>query len=159
MEPEWVGVHDAVAFGATEAGEDTRWPQIRMQRPEMLLKTVLLVDDVNASRIMAKWFLSNFGYEVEPVRNAEEALVLFDPQVHDAVVTDNRMALMSGSEMAHIIKLRSPKTPVIMYSGAPPEDQGCVDVVIQKPAHLMMLKEALDTLFSAREAGAAPAAG
>jgi CheY-like chemotaxis protein len=118
----------------------------------MPLKTVLLVDDVDASRIMAKWFLSNFGYEVEPVRTAEEALVLFNPEVHDAVITDNSMPCMTGEEMAHIIKLRSPATPVIMYSGLPPEDRSCLDVVIQKPAHLMMLKDALDTLFSGTEA-------
>lgn len=122
-----------------------------MDGPEMLLKTVLLVDDVDASRIMAKWFLSNFGYEVEPVRTAEEALGMFNPQVHDVVITDNRMAAMSGTEMAHVIKLRSPTTPIIMYTGAPPQDRACVDVVIQKPAHLMMLKDALDTLFSGRQ--------
>jgi hypothetical protein len=38
-----------------------------------------------------------------------------------------------------------------MYTGAPPEDRACLDVVIQKPAHLMMLKDALDSLFTARE--------
>jgi CheY-like chemotaxis protein len=118
-----------------------------MDSSQMPLKTVLLVDDVDASRIMAKWFLSNFGYEVESVRTAEEALALFNPRVHDAVITDNTMPCLTGAEMAHIIKLRSPATPVIMFSGSPPEDRSCLDVVIQKPAHLMTLKDALDTLF------------
>jgi CheY-like chemotaxis protein len=111
-----------------------------------LSKTVLLVDDVDASRLVSKWFLWNFGYEVDSARTAEEALILFDAKVHDAVITDNSMPGMTGLEMAHIIKLRSPKTPVIMFSGALPEDRSCLDVAIQKPAHLMAIKDALDKL-------------
>ena len=113
----------------------------------MPLKTVLLVDDVDANRLTAKWFLSNFGYEVECARTAEEALAVFDPQIHDAVITDNTMSWMTGGEMAHIIKLRSPTTPVIMYSGTPPVDRSCLDIFIQKPAHLMVLMEALDKVL------------
>jgi CheY-like chemotaxis protein len=109
-------------------------------------KTILLVDDMDASRITAKWFLSSFGYEVVCARTAEEALMLFKPELHQAVVTDNSMPWMSGAEMAHIVKLRSPATPVVMFSHAPPADRSCLDVVIQKPAHLLALKEALDSL-------------
>ena len=42
------------------------------------------------------------------------------------------MSPMTGAEMAHIIKMRSPGTPVLMYTGAPPEDQSCLDVVVSK---------------------------
>ena len=101
---------------------------------------------MDASRLMSKWFLSNFGYEVDSARSAEEALLLFNAKVHDAVITDNSMPGMTGIEMAHIIKLRSPATPVIMYSGALPEDRSCLDVAIEKPAHLITLKDALDKL-------------
>lgn len=103
---------------------------------------------MDGSRIIAKWFLENFGYAVESMRSAEDALALFDPTLHVAVVTDNTMPCMSGVEMAQIIKLRSPRTPVIMYTGHPPEDRSCVDVLIQKPAHLFLLKEALENVFS-----------
>jgi CheY-like chemotaxis protein len=105
------------------------------------------VDDVDASRIAAKWFLNHFGYAVDSARSAEEALILFAPERHDVVITDNAMPWMTGLEMAHIIKLRSPATPVIMYTSSPPEDHTCLDVVIQKPAHLMVLKDAVDSLF------------
>jgi CheY-like chemotaxis protein len=54
---------------------------------------------------------------------------------------------MTGAEMAHIIKLRSPATPVLMYTGAPPQDQSCVDMVIKRPVHLMALKDGLDKLL------------
>jgi CheY-like chemotaxis protein len=113
-------------------------------------KTVLIVDDEDPCRITTSWFLANFGYTVIAARNAEEALALFDPEVHDVVLTDNSMPGISGAEMAHIIKLRSPATLVVMYTGLAPTDQSCLDLVIQRPAHLLTLKEALDKLIAAR---------
>ena len=114
------------------------------------MKTVLLVDDQDEVRIATKWFLSNFGFIVASVSSAEEALALFDPKTHDAVVTDNSMSGMNGVEMAHIIKLRSPSTPVLMYTGQAPHDLTCVDMVIQKPIHMLALKEGVDKLLAGR---------
>ena len=115
-------------------------------------KTLLLVDGQDNCRIMTKWILSNFGYTVDSVRNAEEALLLFDPQIHDIVVTDNSMPGIKAVEMAQIIKLRSPSTPVVMYSGQPPENVAWVDVQLKKPTHLFLLKETLDKLLAGRTA-------
>ena len=111
-------------------------------------KTILLVDDNDDLRVTTKWFLSNFGFAVESARSAEEALALFDPKTHDVIVTDNSMSGMTGAEMAHIIKLRSPSTPVLMCTGRPPEDRSCLDLVIQKPAHMLALKEGVDRLLA-----------
>lgn len=112
------------------------------------LRTILLVDDEDGNRITTKWFLNNFGYAVESSRSAEEALSLFDPKIHDLVITDNSMPGMSGAEMAHVIKLRSPSTPVIMFTGSPPDDRTCLDLVLQKPSHLVLLKEAVDKVLA-----------
>jgi len=114
------------------------------------LPTILLVDDNDASRVATKWFLTNFGYEVDTARSAEEGLALFDIHTHDLIITDNSMPTMSGAELAHIIKLRSGSTPVIMFSGAPPADHSCLDRVIRRPAHLLALKEAADDLLGTR---------
>jgi len=111
------------------------------------MKTILLVDDEDESRITTKWFLANFGYVVDSAASAAEALAIFDPKIHDAVITDNTMPGMNGVEMAHIIKLRSPSTPVLMYTGLVPEDVSSVDLVIQRPAHMLALKEGLDKLL------------
>lgn len=59
---------------------------------------------------------------------------------------------MSGTEMAYIIKLRSPSTPVLMYTGMPPDDQSSVNVVVTKPTHMLVLKQAVEDLLSAYEA-------
>ena len=111
-------------------------------------RTILLVDDNDDLRVTTKWFLSNFGFAVESARSAEEALAMFDPKTHDMIVTDNSMPGMTGVEMAHIIKLRSPSTPVLMCTGRPPEDRSCLDLVIQKPAHMLALKEGVDRLLA-----------
>jgi CheY-like chemotaxis protein len=116
--------------------------------PDFSLKMILLVDDNDDHRVTTKWFLNNFGFAVDSVCTAEEALAVFDPKIHDVVVTDNSMPGMTGSEMAHIIKMRSPATPVVMYTGMPPQDQSCLDVVIQRPAHLLTLQEALDRVLT-----------
>jgi CheY-like chemotaxis protein len=107
-------------------------------------KTVLLVDDRDATRLTTKWFLANFGFSVETARNGEEALALFDAKLHDLVLTDNTMPGMTGIEMAHIIKMRSPSTPVVMYTRKPPDEQSSLDLVIKKPAHLLSVKEAIE---------------
>jgi len=108
------------------------------------VKTILVVNDDDESRVLLKFFLDNVGYAVDLAQNAEEGLSRFDRNLHDLVLTDNTMPGMSGSEMAHIIKLRSPATPVIMFTGNPPTDRSAVDFMITKPAHLIEIKEAVE---------------
>jgi len=127
-----------------EAGHFVKYP------PSAPIKTILLVDDERATRLMTKWFLDYAGYVVHAFSDAEDALAQFDPKTHDLVVTDNSMAPMTGAEMAHIIKMRSPATPVLMYTGAPPKDQSCLDAVVQRPTPLPVLKDAIDKLLAAR---------
>jgi CheY-like chemotaxis protein len=117
-------------------------------RPTTRPKTILLVDDQDEFRITTKWFLSSFGFVVESARTAQEALAVFDPKVHDLVVTDNSMPGMSGAELAHVIKLRSPSTPVLMCSGSLPGDRTSLDLAIEKPIPLLKLKETVDTMLT-----------
>jgi len=111
-------------------------------------RTILLVDDSHEARFITKMFLANFGFIVHSFSTAEDALTYFDGEVHDLVVTDNTMAGMTGEEMAHVIKMRSPSTPVVMYSGSRPADCSCVDSIVAKPASLASLKEVVDQLLS-----------
>jgi DNA-binding NtrC family response regulator len=113
--------------------------------------TILLVDDMDACRITMKWFLANFDYCVVAARSAEEAASIFNPSVHDLVLTDNSMPGMTGAELAHFVKERSPSTLVMMYTGKPPTDQSDLDMVIQKPTHLLLVKEAIDKLLKQLE--------
>lgn len=112
------------------------------------LRTILLVDDEHGTRILTKWFLNNFGFTVDSVRTVEEALARFDARVHDLVITDNPASGMSGTELAHIIKMRSPATPVVLFSNRPPGNDSCLDLVLQRPVHLMLLKEGIDQILA-----------
>jgi CheY-like chemotaxis protein len=120
-------------------------------------KTILLVDDSDVCRITTKWFLSNFGYRVDSVHGAEEALTLFDPKVHDLVITDNSMLGMTGAEMAQVIKSRSPSTPVVMYTSRTPEDTSCLDLVIERPAHILAVKEGIERILAVTGSSASSA--
>ncbi|MDR3377270.1 MAG: response regulator [Verrucomicrobiae bacterium] len=119
-------------------------------KPESKAKTILIVDDDDDTRILTKMFLNNFGYEVDSANSTSEALARFDPLLHDLVLTDNSMEGMTGGEMAHIIKLRSPSTPVVMCSGNPPSNCSSLDVVIKKPTFLLAIKDAVDKLLAAK---------
>ena len=99
-----------------------------------------MVDDVVESRILTRWFLGLFDYAVEAVSSPDEALQRFDPARHDLVLTDN----LIGCEMALQIKQISPNTPIIMFTGSPPEEYDYVDIVIPRPHHLLTVKEAVD---------------
>lgn len=116
-------------------------------KSDIRVRTVLLVDDNVDTRLLTKMFLNNFGYEVDSADCPDTALSRFNPSVHDLVLTDNTMPGMTGAEMAHIIKLRSPSTPVVMCTGNPPNDCSSIDVVIKKPTHLFAIKDAVDKLM------------
>jgi CheY-like chemotaxis protein len=111
-------------------------------------KTILMVDDAAEIRSITKLFLGSCGYVVHSFASAADALALFDSRVHDLVLTDNTMPGMTGEEMAHIIKMRSRSTPVLMYTARRPSDCSCVDLFIQKPTSLTALKEGVDRLLA-----------
>jgi CheY-like chemotaxis protein len=119
------------------------------QNTKLVRKTILLVDDNIDTRVLTKMFLNNFGYEVDSVDSGVAALKQFDPEVHNLVLTDNSMPELTGGEMAHLIKQRSPLTPVLMCTGHPPNDCSAIDLVIAKPTHLLAIKDAISKLLQA----------
>ena len=122
-----------------------------VKTPIQRVTTVLLVDDNDDTRVLTKWFLDNFGFVVDSARSAQEALSRFDPKTHDVVVTDNSMPEMTGQELAHVVKMRSPSTGIVMFTGNPPHDRSCIDRVIAKPASLLDVKEAIDSLITLKQ--------
>ena len=115
------------------------------------LRTILLVEEKNAGWLTTRWFLSYLGYTVDSAPTREEALARFDPQVHDIIVACDFLWGMTCEQMAGGIKARSPSTPVLFYTKAPPESSPSLDMIIQSPAHLLVLKDAVDTLLSNRK--------
>jgi CheY-like chemotaxis protein len=114
------------------------------------LKSILLVDYDDASRIATKWFLAYFNFEVHSARSGEEALALFDRNIHDLIITENCLPGLNGQELAHVIKMRAPATPVIMYTSEPPKCSDSLNRVILKPTQLLILQETAHELIASK---------
>ncbi len=80
---------------------------------------VLMVDDELDNRVMMRYFLESWGYEVELAANGEEALKKVAAKRPALVLLDLEMPVMDGFEACHRLK-DDPKTehiPVIMFTG------------------------------------------
>ena len=80
---------------------------------------VLMVDDELDNRVMMRYFLESWGYEVELAANGDEALKRVAARRPSLVLLDLEMPVMDGFETCHRLK-EDPKTehiPVIMFTG------------------------------------------
>jgi signal transduction histidine kinase/ActR/RegA family two-component response regulator len=82
-------------------------------------ETILLVEDEDAVRAIARRVLTKYGYTVIEAGNGPEALELLaaHESAIDVVLTDAVMPQMSGPELATAIEARRPDLPVIVMSG------------------------------------------
>ena len=80
---------------------------------------VLMVDDELDNRVMMRYFLESWGYDVELASNGEEALKRVAAKRPSLVLLDLEMPVMDGFETCHRLK-EDPETehiPVIMFTG------------------------------------------
>src|SRR5258705_266868 len=77
---------------------------------------ILVVDDEPVQREMIGGFLKKQGFEVIAADSAERALELFRQDAFDLVLTDQKMADMSGLELLQAVHTISRETPVILIT-------------------------------------------
>ncbi len=77
---------------------------------------VLLIDDEISSRAPIAHFLRDIGYEVFEADHAENGLALLMEHDTDVVISDVRLAGMSGLELLQKIKVLARETQVILYT-------------------------------------------
>ena len=77
---------------------------------------ILVVDDEPAQREMISGFLRKQDFEVTAVENAERALELFRQDAFDLILSDQKMANMSGLELMQAVHAINPETPVILIT-------------------------------------------
>ncbi len=85
----------------------------------MTKQLILMVDDELDNRVMMRYFLESWGYEVELAANGEEALAKVAEQRPALVLLDLEMPVMDGFETCNRLK-SDPETetlPVIMFTG------------------------------------------
>ncbi len=88
------------------------------------MASVILVDDEQSVLVGYKAILERGGHRVSTAGTAEDAILLFESEGADVVVTDVNMPGMSGIELLGIILKRSPCTEVIVMTGAGSERTG-----------------------------------
>ena len=85
----------------------------------MSKQLILMVDDELDNRVMMRYFLESWGYEVELASNGKEALAKVAEQRPALVLLDLEMPVMDGFEACNQLK-SDPDTetiPVIMFTG------------------------------------------
>lgn len=101
-------------------------------------ETVLLVDDEKALVRLGEEMMAELGYEPVGFDSAAAALESFraEPQRFDAVLSDEAMPGMTGSELAVEIRRIRPEIPILLMSGyvtpalaARARDAGVVEVL------------------------------
>jgi CheY-like chemotaxis protein len=112
---------------------------------------ILVVDDNNVFRIVASKMLSRLGYEVSSADSGENGLSIFLKNKFDVVLSDYEMPGMDGIAFACSIKKSSPRTRVVIMTGAGKETvfsrkSTAVDEVISKPFTLAEIDEAIQDL-------------
>jgi CheY-like chemotaxis protein len=80
---------------------------------------VMLVEDEEALRAVTLERLKRLGYEAEAFSDAATALAAFEaaPEHFDAVITDEILPGLSGTELASALRKRRPGLPVLLVSG------------------------------------------
>jgi len=114
-------------------------------------QTILVVDDDRLMLSLAEEILAELGCEPVGYDTAQKALAAFEaqPQRFDAVLVDERMPGMSGTELAARVRALRPDLAVIVVTGYGGPDlaerarAAGVARVIAKPYSASTLKEAL----------------
>jgi CheY-like chemotaxis protein len=114
---------------------------------------LLLVDDQALVLEASSLMLDSLGYEVTNFLDPLEALAEFraNPDVYDAVLSDNRMPKMEGKELLYEIKRVRPDITTILSSGYFDEESAqndsSITATLSKPYNLSQLSEKLHQLL------------
>src|SRR5882724_12667164 len=86
-------------------------------------KRILVVDDEATVRTICSRVLTPLGYRIETAENGDAALVRFEHEPFDLVITDYRMpGVLNGLGLCQAVKRRNPDTFVIVMTAFPAVD-------------------------------------
>lgn len=82
-----------------------------------MIKKILFIDDDGIIRNMLKEFISNMGYTIKVVSNADEALSILKIEDFPLIITDLKMPGMDGVELCKKIREINQKSVIYALSG------------------------------------------
>lgn len=113
---------------------------------------VLLAEDEKSLRDIVKGYLTRNGFEVDVVKNGEEAVAAVDHKVYDVIILDIMMPIKSGIEVCQYIRTKY-DVPVIFLT-ALNKDQDIVngyevgaDEYVTKPVSMPVLMAKVNALI------------
>lgn len=125
----------------------TEGPDTTLRPPR---ETILLVDDEPAVRQLFTLALERVGYRVHEARNGQEALEVFERHGEsiDLLLTDMRMPLMSGADLARQLRAKRRSLKLLCISGHAGEEHEFAADFLAKPFSrtelLAKVREVLD---------------
>ena len=79
---------------------------------------ILIVEDDDPIRALFGDLVGALAHRADLARDGAEALEMFDPDLHDVVITDLLMPGMTGLDVIQELRRRRPDTEVIVISGS-----------------------------------------
>ena len=77
---------------------------------------ILFVDDDKGSRIIIPNLLSEAGFQVTACESGDEAIIEFEKENYDLVLTDIRMPGLDGMSLLKSLKQKYPELIVVMIT-------------------------------------------
>ncbi len=111
---------------------------------------VLIIDDEPSIIKMMSAILSRNGYTADTAKSGEEGLKKIQSNPYDCIVTDIKMAGLSGEAvLIYVKKHLSPTIPVIGVSGTPwLLGHQLFDAILSKPCNIDDLLNAIQQVIS-----------
>ncbi|MBL9153725.1 MAG: response regulator [Verrucomicrobiales bacterium] len=146
---------------AAEAQPDKPIAPILTSAPIMSVvrETVLIVDDEDVVRRVAKSLLKKLGYQIIEARDGAEALEIFGARGDeiDLVLLDLTMPTLSGRETFKLLRERHGRVPVLICSGYlvdltefAEECGSCPEGFVQKPYRFEDMSAAIEAALAPR---------
>jgi CheY-like chemotaxis protein len=110
------------------------------------MRSLLVADDEPDIRLMLRTVLRTRGWQVEEAASGYEAIELCRAGAFDAVVLDQKMPGISGSETAQQLRAEGHELPIILYSAYLTEEVESIALVAGIEA---VAKEDLQGLIAA----------
>lgn len=124
-------------------------------------QTLMVVDDEPALVELAEELLADLGYEPIGYTDPQAALEALrsEPNRYDALLTDEVMPALTGTQLTEALRTFAPQLPVLLVSGYGGPQLAAraaavgVTRVLAKPLQRAELAQALDQLLSAAKSG------